>query len=105
MTRQGNKTPAALRRPEDLAVSSGVLNTSDGGAARIAAVAVGILHYDRVMDGYGWLSVVVIVITEHGTGTKDKMRESEVCVFFYSRICSATCIQDHIQAFGNQEKT
>ena len=24
---------------------------------------------------------------------------------FYSRICSATCLQDHIQVFGNQEKT
>lgn len=42
----------------------------DGGAARIAAVAVGILHYDRVMDGYGWLSVVVIVITEPEQRTK-----------------------------------
>ena len=41
------------------------------GSARIAAVGRMALHYDRVMDGYGWLwSVVVIVITEPEQRTK-----------------------------------
>ena len=96
--------PITLRRPEDLAVSSGVLNTSDKTVGRPASpLWEGILHN----TGYGWLwrlwSVVVIVITEPEQRTNERIRSMFVFLTQESRIFSATCIQDHIQVFGNQE--